>query len=72
MKMEDKANLPRVRIAVLGHANVGKSGELFFFLFRMFWCLEARGFRFRLIRKMTSKAIVNYFKLCGHFCSERT
>lgn len=30
MKMEDKANLPRVRIAVLGHVNVGKSGELFF------------------------------------------
>lgn len=27
MKMEDKANLPRVRIAVLGHVNVGKSGE---------------------------------------------
>lgn len=28
MKMEDKANLPRVRIAVLGHVNVGKSGKL--------------------------------------------
>lgn len=29
MKMEDKANLPRVRIAVLGHVNVGKSGEFY-------------------------------------------
>lgn len=27
MKTEDKNNVPRVRIAVLGNINVGKSGE---------------------------------------------
>lgn len=27
MKTEDKANMPRVRIAVLGKINVGKSGK---------------------------------------------
>lgn len=29
MKMEDKTNLPRVRISVLGNVNVGKSGKIF-------------------------------------------
>ena len=27
MKTEEKTNVPRVRIAVLGNVNVGKSGE---------------------------------------------
>lgn len=46
MKMEDKANLPRVRIAVLGHVNVGKSGELVrcFIRFHYFACSENSSF----------------------------
>lgn len=31
MKTEDKTNLPRVRIAVLGKINVGKSGKYIHF-----------------------------------------
>jgi hypothetical protein len=30
MKTEEKNSSPKVRIAVLGNMNVGKSGELFF------------------------------------------
>lgn len=29
MKTDDKNNIPRVRIAVLGNMNVGKSGKVF-------------------------------------------
>lgn len=36
MKMEDKTNLPRVRISVLGNANVGKSALTVRYLTRRF------------------------------------
>lgn len=39
MKAEDKNPLQRVRIAVLGNVNVGKSGELLFLLFFLFFFL---------------------------------
>ena len=36
MKTEDKSNVPRVRIAVLGNVNVGKSGKNNTFFVKIF------------------------------------
>lgn len=33
MKTDEKNNVPRVRIAVLGNINVGKSGRIIYLLF---------------------------------------
>lgn len=37
MKTDDKNNVPRVRIAVLGNMNVGKSGNYNFFFIKIYY-----------------------------------
>lgn len=40
MKADDKNTIPRVRIAVLGNSNVGKSGKFFCLQNNIFSCIN--------------------------------